>query len=70
MSDSAGLHVIIDAYVADSAVFKQEKLEALFSDLLSALDMKPLDKAMFYEVPVDPEILERVKRTGNFEDEA
>lgn len=69
MSDSAGLHVIIDAYVADSAVFKQEKLEALFSDLLSALDMKPLDKAMFYEVPVDPEILERVKRTGNFEDE-
>lgn len=69
MSNSAGLHLIMDAYVADSAVFTRETLERLFAQLIAALHMKALDKATFYEVPVDPEILERVKRTGHFEDE-
>jgi S-adenosylmethionine/arginine decarboxylase-like enzyme len=69
MSNSAGLHLIMDAYVADPAVFTREKLEKLFAQLVMALDMTALDKAAFYEVPVDPEVLERVKRTGKFEDE-
>jgi S-adenosylmethionine/arginine decarboxylase-like enzyme len=68
MSESAGLHIIMDAYVADAAVFTKEKLTELFAKLISALDMKALDKSVFYEVPVDPEVLERIKRTGTFED--
>ncbi len=68
MNDSAGLHIIMDAYVADPAVFTRARLEGLFAKLITALEMKALDKAMIYEVPVDPEALERVKRTGKFED--
>jgi S-adenosylmethionine decarboxylase len=67
--DSAGLHVTMDAYVADSSVFTREKLEALFGKLITALEMKALDKPMVYEVPCDPAVLERVKATGKFEDE-
>jgi S-adenosylmethionine decarboxylase len=66
---SAGLHIIMDAYVADPAVFTREKLESLFGRLVQALEMTPLDKAHVYEVPFDPEVLERVRRTGKFEDE-
>lgn len=66
---SAGLHLIMDAHVADPSVFTRERLEKLFAQLTSALEMKALDKAAIYEVPVDPEVLERVKRTGQFEDE-
>jgi S-adenosylmethionine/arginine decarboxylase-like enzyme len=69
MSNSAGLHLIMDAYVADASVFTREKLETLFAKLLQALEMRALDSAKFYEIDVDPEILERVKRTGQFEDE-
>ncbi len=69
MSNSAGLHLIMDAYVSDPAVFTRENLETLFAKLITALEMKPLDKAMIYEVPVDEAVLERVRRTGNFEDE-
>jgi S-adenosylmethionine/arginine decarboxylase-like enzyme len=69
MKDSAGLHLVMDAYVADSSVFTRERLEDLFAKIVEALEMKPLDKAQVYEVPVDPEVLERVKRTGTFEDE-
>jgi S-adenosylmethionine decarboxylase len=66
---SAGLHVTMDAYVADPSVFTRAKLEELFAKLVRALEMKPLDKAMVYEVPCDPKVLERVKKTGKFEDE-
>lgn len=69
MALSAGLHLLMDGYVRDPAVFTREKLEVMFARLLAALEMKPLDKAMHYEVLVDPAILERVKRTGKFEDE-
>jgi S-adenosylmethionine decarboxylase len=69
MAKSAGLHVIMDAYVSDADVFTKERIERLFTRLVEALDMKPLDKAQTYEVPVDPEILARVMQTGNFEDE-
>lgn len=67
--ESAGLHIVMDAYVRDPAVFTKENLEVLFVKLTGALDMKPLDVPMVYEVPVDPAVLERVKLTGNFEDE-
>lgn len=66
---SAGLHITMDAYVADPSVFTRETLENLFGKLIMALDMKALDKAMVYEVPCDPKVLERVKATGKFEDE-
>jgi S-adenosylmethionine/arginine decarboxylase-like enzyme len=66
--EPAGLHILMDAYVTDSTVFARAKLESLFAKLITALDMKALDKSVFYEVDVDPEVLERVKRTGKFED--
>jgi S-adenosylmethionine/arginine decarboxylase-like enzyme len=67
--EPAGLHITMDAYVRDPAVFTRERLESLFGSLIAALEMKALDKAMVYEVPCDPKVLERVKRTGVFEDE-
>jgi S-adenosylmethionine/arginine decarboxylase-like enzyme len=67
--DSAGLHITMDAYVNNADVFTREQLESLFGKLITALEMKPLDKAMVYEVPCDPKVLERVKKTGQFEDE-
>ncbi len=69
MNDSAGLHIVMDARVADPSVFTPEKLTELFKKVVHALDMKPLDRLQVYEVPCDPAILERVKRTGQFEDE-
>lgn len=66
---SAGLHLVVDGFVADSSVFTRERIENLFAQIIAALDMKALDKPQVYEVPVDPEVLERVKRTGQFEDE-
>lgn len=67
--EPAGLHITMDAYVRDASVFTRHRLEDLFGKLITALDMKPLDKAMVYEVPCDPKVLERVKKTGVFEDE-
>src|SRR5271170_6443054 len=66
---TAGQHITMDAYVAEPSVFTKERLETLFGKLVMALDMKALDKAMVYEVPCDPKVLERVKKTGKFEDE-
>lgn len=66
--ESAGLHILMDAYVNDPSVFTKDKLETLFAKLIAALDMKALDKAVFYEVEVDPEVLERVRTSGVFED--
>lgn len=67
--ESAGLHIIMDAYVRDPAVFTRESIGGLFGKLTEALGMSALDKPMIYEVPVDPSVLERVRETGNFEDE-
>lgn len=68
-NDSAGLHLIMDARVEDSAVFTKEHLTRLFASIVEALGMQALGKIQVYEVPVDPAILARVKLTGNFEDE-
>lgn len=69
MSESAGTHLLMDGYVADSAVFEAGRLTALFQELVGVLDMTILKGPDFIEVPVDPEVLERVKLTGKFEDE-
>lgn len=69
MNDSAGLHIVMDARVEDPSVFTTERLTSLFQQIVKALEMKPLDRVQVYEVPCDPAILERVKRTGTFEDE-
>jgi S-adenosylmethionine/arginine decarboxylase-like enzyme len=69
MSSSAGLHIVMDARVSDPSVFTREKLTQMFENVVKALDMKPLDDVQVYEVPVDPDVLERVKLTGQFEDE-
>ena len=66
---SAGLHVIMDAYVSDPSVFTRDRIEHLFAQLVLALEMQALDKPQVYEVPVDPETLKRVLETGKFEDE-
>lgn len=67
--ESAGLHIIMDARVHDATTLESNKLVYLFRRLVEALEMKPLDKVLVYEVPVDEAILERVRRTGHFEDE-
>lgn len=69
MSESAGLHIIMDARVTDPSVFDKATLLSLFGKIVKALGMKPLDDVKVYEVPVDPAILARAKATGNFEDE-
>lgn len=66
---SAGVHMIIDGYVHDPKTFTRDAIEAMFSKVISALEMKALGKPQVYEVPVDPIVLERVKKTGKFEDE-
>jgi len=68
-TSSAGLHLIADGYVENPSVFTRETIERLFSQVVSALDMKALDLPHIYEVPVDPEVLKRVQETGKFEDE-
>ncbi len=67
--ESAGVHIIMDARVADASVFTAERLTSLFEKVVQALGMKPLDKVQVYEVPVNPAVLARAKRTGMFEDE-
>lgn len=67
--ESAGLHIVMDARVADPSVFVPERLTGLFHKLVEALEMEALDEVQVYEVPVDPAVLERVRRTGKFEDE-
>lgn len=69
MGNSAGLHVIMDGYVQDSAVFTHKRINELFEKLTTELDMKMLAQPQVFEVDVDPQILERVKLTGKFEDE-
>lgn len=69
MTDSAGLHIIMDARVQDASVFTANNLKSLFEEIVAELGMKPLDEVKVYEVDVDPEILKRVQQTGQFEDE-
>lgn len=65
----AGTHVLVDAKVQSSEVFTEERLGSLFRSLVAVLGMRPLGEPQFYEVPVDPKVLERAQRTGEFEDE-
>jgi len=67
--ESAGLHILMDARVDDEVVFSREALAEVFSKLLEVLGMVPLGPPVFYEVPLDPGVLERMKQTGDFEDE-
>jgi S-adenosylmethionine/arginine decarboxylase-like enzyme len=69
MNASAGRHVVVDGFVRDAGVFVSGTLTVLFHEVVKALDMTILKGPDFVEVPVDPEVLERVKRTGIFEDE-
>ncbi len=66
---SAGVHVVVDGYVSDPSAFEEPSLHALFEKLVRTLEMKMLGKPHVYEVPVDPAVLERARRTGRFEDE-
>jgi S-adenosylmethionine/arginine decarboxylase-like enzyme len=68
MSENAGIHLIVDGYVSDPAVFTRETVENMFAAVISALEMKALGPAHIYEVPVDLAVLQRVKETGTFED--
>lgn len=68
-NESAGLHLIMDAYVSNGSIFTKETIQELFAKLVQALEMKMLAEPHIYEVSVDPEILKRVQETGNFEDE-
>jgi len=65
----AGVHVVVDGYVSDSSTFGEKSLRGLFDKMVTALEMKMLAEPHVYEVPVDPEVLRRVRETGNFEDE-
>jgi group I intron endonuclease len=67
--ESAGVHVVIDAFVKDARVFAKEHLHKLFVDLVSALDMEVLVGPDFIEVPVDPQVLADAEKTGSFADD-
>jgi group I intron endonuclease len=67
--ESAGVHVMVDAFVDDSSVFNQATLTTMFVDLVKALDMDILVGPNFIEVPVDPEVLRQAQETGVFADE-
>lgn len=67
--ESAGVHVIIDAFVNDASVFTQENLTGFFRDLVKAIDMEILVGPNFIEVPVDPEVLRKSQESGVFADE-
>ena len=63
--NSAGLHLILDGYVADPSTFSRSSLEELFSHLAEALDMQVILGPNFVEVELDPK-----KLTGDaFQDE-
>jgi len=68
MAESAGTHLIVDGYVRDPSVFTAGGIETMFASVITALEMKALGAPHIYEVPVDPEVLRRVKETGTFED--
>lgn len=67
--ESAGVHVMMDAFVKDSSVFSVELLTEFFQDLVKAIDMVILVGPNFIEVPTDPEVLRRSQETGVFADE-
>jgi len=66
---SAGLHVTMDARVADVKTFKRTALVPMISKLVHALEMQPLGPSHVYEIPTDPAILKRSIETNAFEDE-
>jgi S-adenosylmethionine decarboxylase len=66
---SAGVHVTIDAFVKDPSVFNEETIFPLFDDLVKVLGSKVLAGPYFYEVPLDPEILQKSQEIGEFRDE-
>ena len=67
--ESAGVHVIVDAFVADPSVFNEQRMGAMFHELAVALDMTIIAGPDFLEVPVDPEVLRKAQETGVFADE-
>lgn len=67
--ESAGVHVTIDAFVEDAAVFTADTLSQFFRDLVRAIDMEILVGPTFIEVPTDPEVLRKSQETGVFADE-
>jgi S-adenosylmethionine decarboxylase len=67
--ESAGVHVLVDAFVRDESVFNGAYLKDLFHELASALGMTILVGPDFIEVPVDPEVLRLSQETGEFADE-
>jgi len=67
--ESAGVHVLMDAFVRDESVFNGTLLKSLFHELATALDMTILVGPDFIEVPVDPEVLRKAQETGVFADE-
>jgi S-adenosylmethionine decarboxylase len=68
-SDSAGTHLIMDGYVEDASVFTPKNVSDMFHELVNALAMKMLREPEFTEVPIDPQLLERSRLTGEFFDE-
>jgi S-adenosylmethionine/arginine decarboxylase-like enzyme len=58
MKNSAGLHLILDGYVSDSAVFNRDALRDLFVQLAAALEMKIIMGPEFLEVELDPSKLQ------------
>lgn len=65
MKNDAGLHLILDGYVKDPAVFSASKLDFLFKRLAEKLEMQIIMGPSFLEVELDPS-----KLTGDvFQDE-
>lgn len=69
MNESAGVHLIVDGYVRDGAIFTKKTLEGLFFDMAKSLAMTIILGPSFIEVPVDSAVFKRAQETGVFEDE-
>lgn len=67
--ESAGIHVVVDAFVKDETIFSSSILKSMFHELAKALEMVILVGPDFIEVPVDPEVLKKSQETGIFADE-
>lgn len=54
MKSSAGIHIVLDGFVKDPAVFTSDILTATFKQLAESLEMKIIMGPDFLEVPLNP----------------
>jgi len=64
MYSISGVHLIVDAYVADAAVLTTGHILHMCDDLIVALGMQKLGEPVIREVPVQPALLATTEDEG------